>query len=529
MERRILDSLEEEETATPQPPPSSANFLKPSGLGLAKLGRQPSAVHIGFSKPSSSSPTPTSPHPAPTEDDDEEGYAPPKRHASTLEAITPNSMALNEVVEMRLPSPQRRSSAIFLKDEEEHEKHEKLDAHHGGGSGGGGATAEHAESPSKGRRGSAVGSRRESLKASDALNPQGSGGTDAEQQQQPQPPQTPQPLHRRKSSLKAPSLMETQREEEPPPPPQTNMTRRKSSVGKPSSSESHRPSTSDAVVDAQPKPNGPIVRPPSSSLSSRAVTPLRRMRASSAPQDVISESMEPNIPPPSDQRPGTGSHARPPSIPENALQAPGTRARSPLRRHSLISGLGPTLEGIPSEQPQMTQPASSLPLAQIKDGVALELQQHHRQANDEIIIRRGITRTAFPNPEVLAHARLLARNPNADVRAMVAAYDPFPLTWAGPETILKDREEKGRPALDQWSYKGGPRFLDPAKETTLGPGTYSPAKACRHAPNAAHVVFKKGAPRFMSTSLSTATTANVAPGSYELTEIKIPKREHNLF
>ncbi|KAI8853917.1 hypothetical protein BC829DRAFT_381626 [Chytridium lagenaria] len=463
MERRILDSLQEEE---------SPSLLKSGGLGvgLSRLGRQPSAVHIGFSKPQT--PAATSAEEAPPEPLKRNlsiiNFEPPQRHASTLEAVTPASAALldAEAHGRRPESPKRRTSAIWMDDEKDPE--------------------EVTEGPLR-RRSSIA---RRGSRSGVQLDPNSAQGDLAPS------------FSRRRSSVKPLGETSPPKEESsdstvyPPP-----IVRRKSSVKPPP----------DSKTDEQERQESPKARPTSGIKSS--MTPLRqRMRQTSVTEETMLEELD-----------------------ATESRVPSSRVRSPVRRSS-IQGLPTTPETAIPESP-LNVPAPTIMqqsvygqrvlqgqgLAQIVDGVALEIARPvTSEAYDDGVARRGIVRTAFPNPEVLAYARLLARNPNADVKAMVAAYDPYPLVWPGPEAVVKDRQSKGRPLEDQWAYKAAPRFIIP-NQTKLGPGTYNAMKSVKHTPNAATIVFKKGAPRFMTTSLSTATTSNVAPGSYELREIKVPK------
>ncbi|KAJ3217014.1 hypothetical protein HDU67_008659 [Dinochytrium kinnereticum] len=522
MERRILDSLQEEDGP-------SSNQLKPGlGSGLSRLGRQPSAVHIGFSKPPSGSSH------LPNDDTEEEPQRrslttmldPPVRHASTLEAVTPISIAVDAIEgDVKKPdSPKRRKSAIWM-DEEQDPYRVAVD-------GGDDQIQPEIIPASRQRRGS-VG-RRSSLKSLDGQAP---GSVEAPA------------LTRRRSSIKAP--METPKEEttETFPPPM----RRKSSV-KPLPAPAPEPKD-HPDEEAQPEPPKltPPYRPLSSSLASRAITPMRRHRTSSASaREGITEGIieHPSEAPEDDVKElSSGMNPLQPQYPN--------RIRSPARRSSLVSGLPATPESITADAAS-TDPAPTIMqqsafgqrlltghgLAQIQDGVTLEIARpvatDAARGYDHSAISRRIVRKAFPNPEVLAHARMLARNPNADVRAMVAAYDPYPLIWPGPGVVLEERTNKGRPLEDQWKHNGAPRFGGSKQasasdnslttlicgielQTDLGPGTYQPQRAYGHTPNAANIVFKKGAPRFMKTALDAATTANVAPGSYELRDVKVAK------
>ncbi|KAI8613351.1 hypothetical protein BC830DRAFT_481310 [Chytriomyces sp. MP71] len=66
---------------------------------------------------------------------------------------------------------------------------------------------------------------------------------------------------------------------------------------------------------------------------------------------------------------------------------------------------------------------------------------------------------AGPNLEVLAHARLLCRDRNADMKAMVGAYDPYPQLWPGSREEKEKRAKRGL-KKDQWEQFKGDRFAE---------------------------------------------------------------------
>ncbi|KAJ3114114.1 hypothetical protein HDU96_002535 [Phlyctochytrium bullatum] len=234
----------------------------------------------------------------------------------------------------------------------------------------------------------------------------------------------------------------------------------------------------------------------------RAVTPIRRARNSSLIKSSMGIGEEEEEP----QRPSSVNYGLSSGMPSN------NRVRSPLRRTSISGGtvgIGTIDERqIPMQQAGYVAPQTPIQrrmtLALIKDGETLDIPHPMPVKNNDFgngaIARQPMIRTAFPNPEVLAHARLLARNPNADVTAMVAAYDPYPLLWPGPGDVLKERDEMGRPSKDQWAFDGAPRFM-PTSKSKLGPGVYDPKKPHGHVPNAANVVFKEGSPSYEKSRL----------------------------
>ncbi|KAJ3070936.1 hypothetical protein HDU98_006040 [Podochytrium sp. JEL0797] len=70
---------------------------------------------------------------------------------------------------------------------------------------------------------------------------------------------------------------------------------------------------------------------------------------------------------------------------------------------------------------------------------------------------------AGPNPEVLARARALCHDRNADVNAMVGTYDPWPLFWPTVKEEKEERTKKGRQMKDEWERNAMIRFKRPGK------------------------------------------------------------------
>ena len=63
-----------------------------------------------------------------------------------------------------------------------------------------------------------------------------------------------------------------------------------------------------------------------------------------------------------------------------------------------------------------------------------------------------------PNLEVLSRVRRLVRDPNAEVKAMVGAYEPYPTRWPGPAEVIEWRRRHGRPLVDEWERTREIRF-----------------------------------------------------------------------
>jgi hypothetical protein len=63
-----------------------------------------------------------------------------------------------------------------------------------------------------------------------------------------------------------------------------------------------------------------------------------------------------------------------------------------------------------------------------------------------------------PNLEVLSRVRRLVRDPNAEVKAMIGAYEPYPILWPGPAEVIEWRRRQGRPLVDEWERTREIRF-----------------------------------------------------------------------
>ncbi|KAJ3410549.1 hypothetical protein HDV05_003651 [Chytridiales sp. JEL 0842] len=143
-----------------------------------------------------------------------------------------------------------------------------------------------------------------------------------------------------------------------------------------------------------------------------------------------------------------------------------------------------------------------------------------------------------PNLAVLERARELSRNPNADVKAMVGAYDPYPLFWTSPAEVYEQRKEQGRPLKDDWAKAESSRFCvrgldsltglkvkvlkEGGAELSLGPGKYEPKLVGGHEPDVGRIVFRKTGSRFPKGGLvKSGVGPNIGPGSYNTDPIKI--------
>ena len=63
-----------------------------------------------------------------------------------------------------------------------------------------------------------------------------------------------------------------------------------------------------------------------------------------------------------------------------------------------------------------------------------------------------------PNMDVLSRARRLVKDPNAEVNAMIGAYDPYPILWPGSSDVIDWRRRQGRPLVDEWERMREIRF-----------------------------------------------------------------------
>ncbi|KAJ3318578.1 hypothetical protein HDU76_000792 [Blyttiomyces sp. JEL0837] len=118
-----------------------------------------------------------------------------------------------------------------------------------------------------------------------------------------------------------------------------------------------------------------------------------------------------------------------------------------------------------------------------------------------------------PNWEVLEIARERIRNPNFERRAMVGAYDPFPLLWPNAQRVAAERQSHGRPDEDDWTRARVGRF-DNGKEYNLGPGSYSANPRDIPVYNLGNVAFKSLVPRFPKNTNGTAQMDHIGPGTY---------------
>ncbi|KAJ3347223.1 hypothetical protein HDU83_002295 [Entophlyctis luteolus] len=117
-----------------------------------------------------------------------------------------------------------------------------------------------------------------------------------------------------------------------------------------------------------------------------------------------------------------------------------------------------------------------------------------------------------PNLAVLLQARQRCHDRNSDVKAMIGAYDPWPLCWPNANDEHANRAKNGRPLKDQWERGMDERFQSSPKES-LGPGSFNPPPRHVGYSPANCTAFKSSVPRFRNNQNA---NADIGPGLYEV-------------
>ncbi|KAI9364903.1 hypothetical protein DFJ73DRAFT_808656 [Zopfochytrium polystomum] len=214
---------------------------------------------------------------------------------------------------------------------------------------------------------------------------------------------------------------------------------------------------------------------------------------------------------------GSSYQSRPPgaAVPDNPQPSAPVRPNpQPSRRRQLAAN--PQLPTIQSHRAHGSN--RSLPFG---SGLSL-LSESQSQAGsmDNVVV--NAKPKAEPHWEAVNRARYLVRNRNADVLAMVGAYDPFPAVWEGPEDVMLKRQALGRPVEDLWQRQAEERFPR-FPETKLGPGTYLTEVKPHESVNAGRIVFKSRVPRFIKYSVGTAQMTHIGPGVYSVSRNAVKK------
>ncbi|KAI9351990.1 hypothetical protein BDR26DRAFT_850174 [Obelidium mucronatum] len=151
-----------------------------------------------------------------------------------------------------------------------------------------------------------------------------------------------------------------------------------------------------------------------------------------------------------------------------------------------------------------------------KRNSSVNLASNSHLANQTTAISTTIVNAKVPtgpNQEVLARARALCRDRNADVKAMLGTYNPWPILWPSVKEEKEMRTRKGRPMKDEWERSDKNRFTNYGRNK-LGPGCYDPHPRIIAPALPECTAFKSTVPRFLVDEAELEEFSGIGPGTY---------------